>query len=112
MTPFSPGRLLVLFSLTSLVATVAGDPEPPRRTIVDKGMRVTFEAERVAPPDARGESFQEGDAVRFRFTITDPAGKVPIRGATARAWLSLRREGEIPAANAPKVKVSRFITGG
>ncbi len=112
MTSFSRGTLLVLLSLAPLLASGAGDPAPPRRTIVDKGIRVTFDVARVAVPDARGESFQEGDAVRFRFTLTDPAGKVPIRGATARAWLSLRREGEIPAANAPNVKAARFITGG
>jgi YVTN family beta-propeller protein len=112
MTSLSPGKLLVLVSLIPLVVSGAGDPEPPRRTIVDKGIRVTFDAARVAAPDARGESFQEGDAVRFRFTLTDPAGKVPIRGATTRAWLSLRREGEIPAANAPTIKAARFITGG
>ncbi len=112
MTPFSPGRLLVLVSLAPLVASGTGDPEPLRRTIVDKGIRVAFEATRVAAPDPRGESFQEGDAVRFRFTLTDPDGKVSIRGASVRAWLSLRRDGEIPAANAPKIKASRFITGG
>jgi len=95
-----------------MVASGAADPKPPRRTIVDKGIRVTFDATRVAAPDARGESFQEGDAVRFRFTLTDPDGKVPIRGANARAWLSLRAEGEIPAANAATVKAARFITGG
>jgi YVTN family beta-propeller protein len=112
MTSRSPRTLVVLLTLVPLAAPRAGDPEPPRRTIEGKGIRVTFDVARVAPPDARGESFQEGDAVRFRFTLTDPAGKVPIRGATARAWLSLRRDGEIPAANAPKVKASRFLTGG
>ena len=112
MTSFYPGRLLVFFSLVSLAASGAGDPEPPRRTIEEKGVRVTFDATGVAGPDARNDSFKEGDAVRFRFTITDSTGKVPIQGATARAWLSLRREGEIPAANAPKVKASRFLTGG
>jgi YVTN family beta-propeller protein len=112
MTLFSPRALLLFFTLAPLAASGADEPEPPRRTIVDKGIRVTFDAARVVAPDARGESFQEGDAVRFRFTLTDPAGKVPIRGATARAWLSLRRQGEIPAANAATVKASRFITGG
>jgi len=112
MTPFLRGRLWVLFSLIPLAASGAGDPEPPRHTIVDKGIRITFDATQVAAPAQRGESFQEGDAMRFRFTLTDPAGKVPIRGATTRAWLSLRREGEIPAANSPKIKASRFITGG
>lgn len=112
MTSFSPETLLLFLTLAPLAAAGAGDPEPPRRTNVEKGIRVTFDAARVAAPDARGEAFQEGDAVRFRFALTDPAGKVPIRGATARAWLSLRREGEIPAANAPKIKASRFITGG
>jgi YVTN family beta-propeller protein len=102
----------LLFSLICLAASGAADPEPPRHTIVDKGIRVTFDATRVAAPDSRGESFQEGDAVRFRFTLTDPAGKVPIRGANTRAWLSLRADGEIPAANTPKIKASRFITGG
>jgi len=111
MTSFFPRTLLVFFSLAPLIALTAGD-ETPRRTIEQKGIRVTFDAARVAVPDARGEPFQEADAVHFRFTLTDPAGKVPIRGATARAWLSLRREGEIPAANAPNVKAARFITGG
>jgi len=112
MTSFYPGRLLVFFSLVPLAASGARDPEPPRRTIEEKGIRVTFDATCVAGPDARDDSFQEGDAVRFRFTITDSTGKVPIRGATARAWLSLRREGEIPAANAATVKAARFLTGG
>lgn len=112
MTSLFPSRLLVLCSLAPLVASAAGDKEPPRRTIVDKGIRVTFDATRVAAPDARGDSFQEGDAVRFRFTLTDPDGKVPIRGANTRAWLSLRPEGEIPAANSPTIKAARFITGG
>jgi YVTN family beta-propeller protein len=98
--------------LLGLGALAAAGPEPIRGTLEDKGIRVAFEVARVAAPDARGESFQEGDAVRFGFTITDSAGKAPIRGANARAWLSLRREGEIPAANAPKVKASRFLTGG
>jgi YVTN family beta-propeller protein len=111
MTSFFPRALLVFFSLAPVVALLAGD-EPPRRTIEQKGIRVTFDAAGVSLPDAPGESFQEGDAVRFRFTLTDRDGKVPIRGATARAWLSLRREGEIPAANAPNVKAARFITGG
>ncbi|MEY2481907.1 MAG: hypothetical protein QOK24_435 [Verrucomicrobiota bacterium] len=112
MTPFSPRTLSLLLSLAPLAAADAGDTEPPPRTITDKGIRVTFDATRVAAPDARGESFQEGDAVRFRFTLTDPNGKVPIRGATTRAWLSLRPEGEIPAATAANVKAARFITGG
>ena len=110
MTSSSFWALSLLVSFAPLAAG-AGDPEPPRRTTIDKGIRVTFDATPVAP-DARGESFQEGDAVRFRFTLTDPAGKVPIRGANARAWLSLRAEGEIPAANAATVKAARFITGG
>jgi YVTN family beta-propeller protein len=112
MTSLSLGKLLVFVSLFPLSVSRAGDPEPARGTIVDKGIRVTFDAARVAAPDARGESFQEGDSVRFRFTLTDPAGKVPIGGATVRAWLSLRSEGEIPAANAPTMKAARFLTGG
>jgi YVTN family beta-propeller protein len=103
--------LLILLSLASPFATNAANPEPLPRTIEEKGIRVTFEAARVAGGEAR-DPFQEGDAVRFRFTLTDPAGKVPIRGANARAWLSLRQEGEIPAANAPKIKAARFITSG
>ncbi|HEV2840855.1 MAG TPA: YncE family protein [Chthoniobacterales bacterium] len=111
MTSFSSWALSLLVSFAPLAAG-ANDPGPPRRTVIDKGIRVTFDATRVAAPDARGESFQEGDAVRFRFTLTDPAEKVPIRGANARAWLSLRPEGEIPAANAATVKAARFLTGG
>jgi YVTN family beta-propeller protein len=112
MSTLASGTLLLLSGFVPLAAVGAADPEPPRRTFVDKGIRVTFDAERVAPAEAHGESFQEGNAVRFRFTLTDPTGKVPIRGANARAWLSLRREGEIPAANAATVKAARFITGG
>jgi YVTN family beta-propeller protein len=112
MSSFASGALLLLSGLVPLAAAGAAAPEPPRRTFVDKGIRVTFDAERVAPPGAPGESFQEGNEVRFRFTLTDPAGTVPIRGANARAWLSLRREGEIPAANAATVKAARFLTGG
>jgi YVTN family beta-propeller protein len=112
MTSFWPGTLVLFLCLVPLAAAGPRDPEPPRRTLIDKGIRVTFDATRVAAPDARGESLQEGDAVRFRFILTDPAGKVPIRGANARAWLSLRPEGEIPAANAATVKAARFITGG
>lgn len=105
-----PGALFIPLAFPA--ATNVPNREPPRRTIETKGIRVTFDATGVAGPDARADSFQEGDAVRFRFTLTDPTGKVPIRGATARAWLSLRREGEIPAANAATVKAARFITGG
>jgi len=112
MTSFLSKALVILLGVASPAATNAANPEPVRRTIEEKGIRVTFEATRVAGPDVRGDSFQEGDAARFRFTITDSTGKVPIRGATARAWLSLRQEGEIPAANAATVKAARFITGG
>ena len=94
--------LLILLSLASPFVANAANPEPLPRTIEEKGIRVTFEAARVAGGEVRGDPFQEGDAVRFRFTLTDPAGKVPIRGANARAWLSLRREGEIPAAKRRK----------
>jgi YVTN family beta-propeller protein len=112
MTSLFSGALWVLLNLASPAATNAANPEQPRRTIEEKGIRVTFETTRAGGPHAQGDSFQEGDAVRFRFTITDSTGKVPIRSANARAWLSLRREGEIPAANAAKVKASRFLTGG
>lgn len=102
--------------LASLPGSEPGDlgraPERFRQTITEKGIRVTFNATGVAAPDSHGEAFQEGDAIRFRFTLTDPTGKVPIRGANARAWLSLRREGEIPAANAARVKAARFLSGG
>jgi YVTN family beta-propeller protein len=112
MTSLLSGALLILLSVDSRAEANAANSEPVARTIIGKGIRVTFEATRVAGPDARDESFQEGDAVRFRFTLTDPDGKVPIRGANARAWLSLRSEGEIPAANAATVKAARFLTGG
>ena len=112
MTSLLSGALLVLLNLAAPGATNVPNPEPLPRTIEEKGIRVTFETTRAGGPQAQGDSFQEGDAVRFRFTITDSTGKVPIRSANARAWLSLRREGEIPAANAAKVKASRFITGG
>src|SRR2546423_1278679 len=109
----SPLSGAVLFSLgfVLLGATTPGRAEPLRQTIVENGIRVIFEAERVAA-DGRSESFQEGDAVRFRFTMTDSSGKAPIRGATTRAWLDLRREGDVPAAKAAETKASRFITGG
>ena len=104
--------MLIFLSLVSLSAVEPGEPAPFPQTIAVKGIRVTFEAELVAGPDARAASFQEGDAVRFRFTLTDAAGTAPIRGANTRAWLDMRRAGEIPAANASEVKASRFITGG
>jgi YVTN family beta-propeller protein len=112
MTSLLPGALLIFLSLASLSAAEPGGSAPFPQAIVEKGIRVTFEVERVAAPDARGATFQEGDAVRFRFTLTDAAGTAPIRGVNTRAWMDSRRGGEIPAANAAEVKASRFITGG
>ena len=68
MTSVLPGAMLIFLSLVSLSAVEPGEPAPFPQTIAAKGIRVTFEAELVAGPHARAASFQEGDAVRFRFT--------------------------------------------
>src|SRR2546421_13107051 len=105
MTSSLSGAVLFSLGFVLLGATTPGRAEPLRQTIVENGIRVIFEAERVAA-DGRSESFQEGDAVRFRFTMTDSSGKAPIRGANTRAWLDLRREGDVPAAKAAEIKAS------
>ncbi len=112
MTSFWPGATVLFLVFASLSAAEPGGSNTVRQVYADKGIQVVFEAAPEGISKNSGKPFQEGDSVRFRFTATDSSGKAPLRGANMRAWLDLRRAGEIPAANAAGVKAARFLTGG
>ena len=99
-------------SWASAAADSARTPEPYRQTVERNGIKINFEvAHTGASPEQRG-SFQEGDPVVFRFAIRDTTTSAPIQGGAPAAWLDLRRDDEIPAANACEVKAQKFIAGG
>jgi YVTN family beta-propeller protein len=85
---------------------------PYRRTIEKNGIRINFEVAHIGVPDGGRASFQEDDLVLFRFAISDTTANAPIAGVFPAAWLDLRRNDEIPAANSCEVKAQKFITGG
>ena len=102
--------------ISEVSAVEEGSPtttlEPHRQTVERNGIRINFEVAHLGDPTVQRNSFQEGDAVLFRFTINDTATNGPIRGVFPSAWLDLRRNDETPAANGCEIKAQKFITGG
>jgi YVTN family beta-propeller protein len=98
------------------VAAKGGEPDsalkPYRQTIEKNGIRINFEVTHIGVLDGGRASFQEDDLVLFRFAISDTTANAPIAGVFPAAWLDLRRNDEIPAANSCEVKAQKFITGG
>ena len=98
------------------VATKGSEPDsaskPYRQTIEKNGIRINFEIAHIGVLDGHGEPFREGDPVLFRFAISDTTTNAPIPGVFPAAWLDLRRNDEIPAANSCEVKAQKYITGG
>jgi YVTN family beta-propeller protein len=94
----------------------AGGPgpalQPYRQTIEENGIRLNFEVAHTGASTDQRKSFQEGDPVSFRFAINDTTTNAPIRNVFPAAWLGLRRNDEIPAANSCEIKAQKFITGG
>jgi YVTN family beta-propeller protein len=86
--------------------------EPYRQTIEKNGIRIDFEVAHIGNLAKQRKSFQEGDPVLFRFAINETSTNAPIQGVSPAAWLDLRRNDEIPAADSCEVKVQKFITGG
>jgi YVTN family beta-propeller protein len=101
---------------SSAIAVKGSDPgatlEPYRQTIERNGIRINFEVAHIGVPAGGRASFQQGDPVLFRFTINDTTTNAPIQGVFPAAWLDLRRNDEIPAANSCEIKAQKFITGG
>ena len=96
------------------VAAKGGEPDsvlkPYRQTIEKNGIRINFEVVHIGVLD--GQPFREGDPVLFRFAINDTTTNAPISGVFPAAWLDLRRNDEIPAANSCEVKAQKYIMGG
>ncbi len=86
--------------------------EAGRQTVVKNGIRINFEVAHLGAPTEKRKSFVEGDPVLFRFSVNDTATNAPIQGVFPAAWLDLRRNDEIPGANACEIKAQKFITGG
>jgi YVTN family beta-propeller protein len=98
------------------VAAKGGEADSPlkpyRQTIEKNGIRINFEVAHIGVLDGHGEPFREGDPVLFRFAISDTTTNAPIAGVFPAAWLDLRRNDEIPAANSCEVKAQKYIAGG
>jgi DNA-binding beta-propeller fold protein YncE len=98
------------------VAANDGNPDPAlkphRQTIEKNGIRINFEVAHIGVPDGRRGSLQEGDLVLFQFAISDTTANAPIPSVFPAAWLDLRRNDEILAANSCEVKAEKFIVGG
>jgi YVTN family beta-propeller protein len=108
---------VVIFACICGVPVVeAGAPGPAlptyRQTIEKNGIRLNFEVAHIGASTDQRKSFQEGDPVSFRFALSDTTTNAPIQNVFPAAWLGLRRNDEIPAANSCEIKAQRFITGG
>ena len=86
--------------------------QPYRQTVEKNGIRLDFEVAPIGASTDQRKSFQEGDPVSFRFAINDTTTNAPIRNVSPAAWLDLRRNDEIPAANSCEIKAQKFVTGG
>jgi DNA-binding beta-propeller fold protein YncE len=90
--------------LVALLAPFAGrsaaQPPPASQQSIDQGIRVRFDTAQPA---------HAGDAVGFRFQLSDTAGDTPLRGLRPAAWLSQRA----PGAAAPncKTQTANFLGG-
>lgn len=60
--------------------------------VVHQGIAVRWE---VQPAVAQSDVLQEGDEAVFRFTITDTATGMPVRGANPAVWVDVQRQGGI-----------------
>src|ERR1700730_3670183 len=104
------------YGYCAAVAAKGGEPDsapkPYRQTIEKNGIRINFEVAHLGVLDGHGEPYREGDPVLFRFGINDTTTNAPIPGVFPAAWLDLRRNDEIPAANSCEVKAQKYITGG
>jgi YVTN family beta-propeller protein len=86
--------------------------EPYRQSVQQNGISINFEIAHMGVPAEARKSFQEGDPVLIRFAVADSVTNGPVQGVYPAAWLDLRRNDEIPAADSCEVKVQKFLTGG
>jgi YVTN family beta-propeller protein len=109
--------LIILWcvSFTGMNASAGSDLnamlKPYDQNIEVNGIRINFEVAHVGSPSEPPRSLQEGDSVVFRFAIKDSATNTPVQGAFPLAWLDMRQNNEIPAADTCEIKVEKFISG-
>jgi YVTN family beta-propeller protein len=109
--------IILLYSdFTGMNASGRSQPnavaQPYDQSIEANGIRINFEVAHVGNPTEPPRSFQEGDSVIFRFAIKDSVTNAPVQGAFPAAWLDIRQDNEIPAANTCEMKVQKFVAGG
>jgi YVTN family beta-propeller protein len=79
--------------LCCLLSWVPSNSEPPagayHRHAAQNGISISLDVEQVVPSNSPNAHFQEGDDVRFKFTIADSTSGSPLRGAVPAAWLDL-----------------------
>jgi YVTN family beta-propeller protein len=93
---------------------------------VSGGIAVDFSLEPLAPPVPAAPGapviFHAGDAVRFRFTVTDTAGRTPLAGLAPGAWVDAAGRpapeaaagtgaSATPADTACAAKIAGFVGG-
>ena len=82
-----------------------------RRKIEQDGLAISFsvgKAKSSNPP----APLKQGDAVEFRFAITDTANGKPIASGRPAAWMDMVRAGEVRSPDLCTKKLSTFLSGG
>lgn len=92
-------------------ATNSNESEPFKKKMTQGGIAIEFS---MKPTDADKRpvgKFQEGDDVRFRFSITDTATGTSVAGANPAAWMVLRSAGSTTDDRSCTAKVKELLSG-
>src|SRR5262245_30581796 len=75
------------------------------------GIAIALMVDQAEPSRQSTGTFQQGDNVRVRFTMTDTATGTPLSGARPAAWMARRAAGKPLDVQACKSKVKAFLEG-
>lgn len=102
---------------TGATAAPSLSPEPPssppattQRTVAE-GIAIELDVTPIEGAARTDQSLHEGEAVRFRFHITDEATGAPLSGLFPAAWMDLTPKALVEG-NTCKSKVEAFLGGG
>ncbi|HEV2990178.1 MAG TPA: YncE family protein [Candidatus Angelobacter sp.] len=82
------------------------------RRIVQEGLAVDFAVDLAKPGSAQKPELRQGDAVTFRFQISDTASGRPITNAHPAAWVDTVAAGESRSSETCTNKLKTFLGGG
>lgn len=103
--------MMRMTALTLLLsAAVLGQP-PSSQKIEREGIAVEFEMENLDEAKQAKGLFQEGDAVRIRFRISDTATETPLSAVYPGGWMDLLPEGESRELKSCRGKIEAFMSG-